>query len=74
MERNREKFQKLKEENWYLNNSNQTLLLQLEETKQLMKELQLEVKRLEKENRRLNEKAQNSYREGENQVFVFVSE
>ncbi|CAI5782594.1 Hypothetical predicted protein [Podarcis lilfordi] len=61
----REKFQKLKEENWHLNNANQALLSELEATKQQMKKLQLEIKKLEKENRRFKETAPNSCSEEE---------
>ncbi|XP_025021906.1 centrosomal protein of 89 kDa isoform X1 [Python bivittatus] len=60
----REKFQKLKEQNWYLNNANQTLFSELEQSKQLMKELQLKIKKLEKENRQFKEK-QNSHNQEE---------
>ncbi|XP_062997610.1 centrosomal protein of 89 kDa isoform X2 [Elgaria multicarinata webbii] len=61
----REKFQKLKEENWQLNNANETLFSQLEETKQQMKEFQLKVKKLENENRQFKETARNSHDEEE---------
>ncbi|XP_054856889.1 centrosomal protein of 89 kDa [Eublepharis macularius] len=61
----REKLQKLKDENWQVNNANQTLLSELGEMKQQMKELQLKVKTLEKENTKLKEIEQNSHREEE---------
>ncbi|XP_015264220.1 PREDICTED: centrosomal protein of 89 kDa [Gekko japonicus] len=69
----REKVQKLKEENWHLNNASQTLLSELGEMKPQMKELQLKVKKLEKENARLKEveiaklkeNEQNSHKEEE---------
>uniref|UniRef100_A0A8D0KGP8 Centrosomal protein 89 n=1 Tax=Salvator merianae TaxID=96440 RepID=A0A8D0KGP8_SALMN len=51
----RERLQKLKKENLHLSNANQTLLSELEETRRRMKELQLEVKKLEKEDRRVKE-------------------
>uniref|UniRef100_A0A670ZU49 Centrosomal protein 89 n=1 Tax=Pseudonaja textilis TaxID=8673 RepID=A0A670ZU49_PSETE len=59
----REKFQKLKEQHWHLNNANQTLFSELEQSKQLIKELQLKIMKLEKENRQFKEK-QNSHKEG----------
>ncbi|XP_066493200.1 centrosomal protein of 89 kDa isoform X2 [Tiliqua scincoides] len=61
----REKFQKLQEEHWHLNEANRSLFSQLEEAKQQMKELQLKVKEVEKENRSLREAAQNSHSEEE---------
>lgn len=60
----REKFQKLQEEHWQLNEANQSLFSQLEKAKQQMNELQLKVKEVEKENRSLREAAQNSHNEG----------
>ncbi|XP_013913294.1 PREDICTED: centrosomal protein of 89 kDa [Thamnophis sirtalis] len=67
----REKFQKLKEQHWHLNNANQTLFSELEQTKQLMKELQLKIKKLEKENRQLKEK-QNSHSEEEGTELLLL--
>ncbi|XP_045747172.2 centrosomal protein of 89 kDa isoform X1 [Mirounga angustirostris] len=51
----KEKFKELKEENVFLSNANQTLTLELNLIKQAMKELQLKLKRTEKENRKLKE-------------------
>ncbi|XP_048371265.1 centrosomal protein of 89 kDa isoform X3 [Sphaerodactylus townsendi] len=65
MDPTREMSQKLKEEHLLLNNANQTLLSELGETKQQMKELQLKVKKLEKENTKLKETEQNSPKEEE---------
>ncbi|XP_039183365.1 centrosomal protein of 89 kDa isoform X1 [Crotalus tigris] len=67
----REKFQKLKEQHWHLNNANQTLFSELEQSKQLMKELQLKIKTLEKENRQFKEK-QNSHSEEEGAELVLL--
>ncbi|XP_032086843.1 centrosomal protein of 89 kDa isoform X3 [Thamnophis elegans] len=67
----REKFQKLKEQHWHLNNANQTLFSELEQTKQLMKELQLKIKKLEKENMQLKEK-QNSHSEEEGTELLLL--
>lgn len=66
----RETFQKLKEQHWHLNNANQTLFSELEQSKQLMKELQLKIKKLEKENRQFKEK-QNSHSEGAKESMFF---
>ncbi|XP_053127058.1 centrosomal protein of 89 kDa isoform X3 [Hemicordylus capensis] len=65
MELAKERFQKLQEENWHLDDANRTLFSQLEETKQHVKELQLKVKELETENRRFKETAQDSRSEEE---------
>nr|XP_019796556.2 centrosomal protein of 89 kDa isoform X2 [Tursiops truncatus] len=51
----KEKFEELKEDNLHLNNANQTLTLELNIIKKTMKELQLKLKRMEKENGRLKE-------------------
>ncbi|XP_063513564.1 centrosomal protein of 89 kDa isoform X2 [Pongo pygmaeus] len=51
----REKFEALKEENMHLNNTNQSLTLELNTMKQAMKELQLKLKGMEKEKRKLKE-------------------
>ncbi|XP_030676106.1 centrosomal protein of 89 kDa isoform X1 [Nomascus leucogenys] len=51
----REKFEALKEENMRLNNMNQSLTLELNTMKQAMKELQLKLKGMEKEKRKLKE-------------------
>ncbi|KAI5931207.1 Centrosomal protein of 89 kDa [Manis javanica] len=51
----KEKIEELKEENLHLNNTNQTLTLELNIIKQSMKELQLKLKRMEKENGKLKE-------------------
>nr|XP_010594412.1 centrosomal protein of 89 kDa isoform X1 [Loxodonta africana] len=55
LEITKEKFEELKEENLRLNNTNQTLTLELNVMKQAMKELQLKLKKVEKENGRLKE-------------------
>uniref|UniRef100_A0A2K6CDL2 Centrosomal protein 89 n=1 Tax=Macaca nemestrina TaxID=9545 RepID=A0A2K6CDL2_MACNE len=51
----REKFEALKEENMHLNNTNQSLTLKLNTVNQAMKELQLKLKGMEKEKRKLKE-------------------
>ncbi|XP_059985944.1 centrosomal protein of 89 kDa isoform X3 [Lagenorhynchus albirostris] len=51
----KEKFEELKEDNLHLNNANQTLTLELNIIKKTMKELQLKLKRMEKENGKLKE-------------------
>ncbi|XP_011898831.1 PREDICTED: centrosomal protein of 89 kDa isoform X2 [Cercocebus atys] len=51
----REKFEALKEENMHLNNTNQSLTLKLNTVKQAMKELQLKLKGMEREKRKLKE-------------------
>ncbi|KAK2492493.1 hypothetical protein MC885_007926 [Smutsia gigantea] len=51
----KEKFEELKEENLCLNTTNQTLTLELNIIKQSMKELQLKLKRMKKENGKLKE-------------------
>ncbi|XP_040302158.1 centrosomal protein of 89 kDa isoform X2 [Herpailurus yagouaroundi] len=55
LEITKEKFQEIKEENLHLSNANQTLTLELNTVKQALKELQLKLKRTEKENRKLKE-------------------
>ncbi|XP_049642655.1 centrosomal protein of 89 kDa [Suncus etruscus] len=55
LEITKEKVQELKEENIYLSNTNQTLVLELNVIQQTMKELQSKLKRVEKENRKLRE-------------------
>lgn len=65
MGKTKEKFQELKQENWSLNNANQTMLWQVEELKQQMKELQVKLRSLEKENGKLKEAAEKPQREGE---------
>ncbi|XP_014737518.1 PREDICTED: centrosomal protein of 89 kDa isoform X1 [Sturnus vulgaris] len=62
---NKEKLRELKQENWSLNKAYQAVVQQFEGTKQQMKEQQLKLKELEKENRRLKEAAENSRREEE---------
>ncbi|KAG6940622.1 centrosomal protein 89, partial [Chelydra serpentina] len=64
MDTTKEKFQELKQENWCLINANQTMALQLEELKQQIKELQLKLKTLEKENK-LRKAAESSHKEEE---------
>ncbi|EFB19691.1 hypothetical protein PANDA_020055, partial [Ailuropoda melanoleuca] len=51
----REEFKELKDENLLLSNANQTLTLELNLVRQAMKDLQLKLKRTEKENRKLKE-------------------
>uniref|UniRef100_A0ABM5EUE7 Centrosomal protein of 89 kDa isoform X2 n=1 Tax=Pogona vitticeps TaxID=103695 RepID=A0ABM5EUE7_9SAUR len=67
-----EMMKKLKEENWRLNNASQILSSQLEETKQQMKELQLKVKKLEKENGQFKETAQNSQNDEEHTELLLL--
>ncbi|XP_044112197.1 centrosomal protein of 89 kDa isoform X2 [Neovison vison] len=63
MEITKEKFKELKEENVLLSGANQTLTLELNLIKQAMKELQLKLKRTEKENRKLKEAKKTSPQE-----------
>ncbi|KAJ7311923.1 hypothetical protein JRQ81_006243 [Phrynocephalus forsythii] len=63
-----EMFKKLKEENWHLSNTCQTLSSQLEETKQQMKELQLKI--LEKENGQCKETVQKSQNDEEHAELI----
>ncbi|XP_027289611.1 centrosomal protein of 89 kDa isoform X6 [Cricetulus griseus] len=51
----KEKFEELKEETVQLHAANQSLSLELSAVRQAMRELQLKVKKLEKDNRRLKE-------------------
>ncbi|XP_002929778.2 centrosomal protein of 89 kDa isoform X2 [Ailuropoda melanoleuca] len=51
----REEFKELKDKNLLLSNANQTLTLELNLVRQAMKDLQLKLKRTEKENRKLKE-------------------
>lgn len=60
----KEKLRELKQENWSLNKAYQAVVQQFEGTKQHIEEQQLKLKKLEKENRRLKEAADNSHREG----------
>uniref|UniRef100_A0A3Q2KJ78 Centrosomal protein 89 n=1 Tax=Equus caballus TaxID=9796 RepID=A0A3Q2KJ78_HORSE len=55
IEINKEKFEELKEENLHLNNTNQTLALELSIIKQALKELQLKLKRMERDDGALRE-------------------
>ncbi|KAB1274092.1 Centrosomal protein of 89 kDa [Camelus dromedarius] len=64
MEITKEKFEELKEETLHLNNANQTLTLELHILKRSMKELQLKLKRMEKENGKLKEIEKASSQEG----------
>ncbi|XP_045845098.1 centrosomal protein of 89 kDa isoform X2 [Meles meles] len=63
MEITKEKFEVLKEENVLLSGANQTLTLELNLIKQAMKDLQLKLKRTEKENRKLKEAKKTSPQE-----------
>ncbi|XP_060110165.1 centrosomal protein of 89 kDa [Heteronotia binoei] len=67
-----EKFQKLKEENWRLNNANQTLLSELGEMKLRLKELQLKMKNFKKENAKLKDNEQTSHREEEQAELLLL--
>uniref|UniRef100_A0A8C5Z4A1 Centrosomal protein 89 n=1 Tax=Marmota marmota marmota TaxID=9994 RepID=A0A8C5Z4A1_MARMA len=60
----KEKFEELKEENLHLNNKNQSLTVELCAIKQAMKELQLKLKRMEKDNERQKEAEKASSQEG----------
>ncbi|XP_038196343.1 centrosomal protein of 89 kDa [Arvicola amphibius] len=51
----KEKFEELKEETMHLHAANQSLSLELSATRQAMKDLELRLKRVEKDNRRLKE-------------------
>lgn len=62
--RSKEKFRELQQENWSLNKAYQAVVQQYEGTKQLIEEQQLKLKRLEEENKRLKEAAENSPRGG----------
>uniref|UniRef100_A0A671E9H8 Centrosomal protein 89 n=1 Tax=Rhinolophus ferrumequinum TaxID=59479 RepID=A0A671E9H8_RHIFE len=55
IEMTKENLEELKEENLHLNSTNQTLTLELNVVKQAMKELQLKLKRIAEENRKLKE-------------------
>ncbi|XP_009948465.1 PREDICTED: centrosomal protein of 89 kDa [Leptosomus discolor] len=68
----KEKFRELKRENWSLNKVYQAMVQQFEGTKQQMEELQLNLKRLEQENRRLAEAADKSHREEETTELLFL--
>ncbi|CAK7301667.1 Centrosomal protein of 89 kDa [Vulpes lagopus] len=59
----KEKFEELKEENMQLINANQTLTLELNIIKRAMKELQLKLKRTEKEHQKLKEAEKTSSQE-----------
>ncbi|XP_037675979.1 centrosomal protein of 89 kDa isoform X3 [Choloepus didactylus] len=63
LEITKEKFKELKEENLQLNNTNQTLTLELNVIKQTMRGLQLKLKRMEKENGKLKEAEKTSSQE-----------
>lgn len=62
--RSKEKFRELKQENWSLNKAYQAVVQQFEGTKQLIKEQELKLKKLEEENKRLKEAAENLHKEG----------
>ncbi|NXM05794.1 CEP89 protein, partial [Tyrannus savana] len=51
----KDKFRELKQENWALSKAYQAVLQQLEGTKQQLEEQQLQLKKLEQENRRVTE-------------------
>ncbi|GAB1291938.1 Centrosomal protein of 89 kDa [Apodemus speciosus] len=60
----KEKFEELKEETVHLYSANQALSLELSALRQAMKDLQLKLKMVEKDNRRLKEAEKASSREG----------
>uniref|UniRef100_A0A8D2DP80 Centrosomal protein 89 n=1 Tax=Sciurus vulgaris TaxID=55149 RepID=A0A8D2DP80_SCIVU len=60
----KEKFEELKEENLHLNNTNKSLTLELHMIKQAMKELQLKLRRMEKDNEGQKEPEKASSQEG----------
>ncbi|XP_050167450.1 centrosomal protein of 89 kDa isoform X2 [Myiozetetes cayanensis] len=62
----KEKFRELKQENWALSKAYQAVLQQLEGTKQQMEEQQLQLKKLEQENRRVKEQENRKLEEQEN--------
>uniref|UniRef100_A0A8C5UF59 Centrosomal protein 89 n=1 Tax=Malurus cyaneus samueli TaxID=2593467 RepID=A0A8C5UF59_9PASS len=59
----KEKFRELERENWSLKKAYQAVVQQFEGTKQHIEEQQLKLKKLEKENKRLKEAAENSHKE-----------
>lgn len=61
----KEKFEELKEETMHLRATNQSLSLELSATRQAMKDLELRLKRVEKDNRKLKEAEKASSQEGE---------
>lgn len=61
----KEKFEELKEETMHLHAANQSLSLELSATRQAMKDLELRLKRVEKDNRKLKEAEKASSQEGE---------
>lgn len=70
IEINKEKFEELKEENLHLNNTNQTLVLELSIIKQALKELQLKLKRMERDDGALREAEAACSQEGEQQASL----
>lgn len=60
----KEKFEELKEETVHLYSANQALSLELSALRQAMKDLQLKLKMVEKDNRKLKETEKASSREG----------
>jgi centrosomal protein CEP89 len=60
-------LEELKEENLHLNTTNQALTLELNALKQAMKELQVKLKRTEKDNGRLSRAEKTSSQEGGDQ-------
>ncbi|KAH0519064.1 Centrosomal protein of 89 kDa [Microtus ochrogaster] len=59
----KEKFEELKEETMHLHAANQSLSLELSATRQAMKDLELRLKRVEKDNRKLKEAEKTSSQE-----------
>ena len=68
----KEKLEELKEENFHLNNANQTLTHELNITKKTMKELQLKLERMKKENGKPKEVEKASSQEGEDNYLVLL--
>lgn len=71
----KENLEELKEENLHLTSTNQTLTLELNVVKQAMKELQLKLKRIAKENRKLKEAERVPSQEGgDNYTVILLKE
>ena len=68
----KEKFEELKEENLHLNNANQALTRELNIIKKSMKELQLKLERMKKENGKPKEVETASSQEGEDNYLVLL--
>lgn len=68
----KEKLEELKEENLHLNNTNQSLTLELCVIKQAMKELQLKLQKMEKDIERQKEAEKASCQEGGDKYNSFI--